>query len=245
MSRIADARVVRYPDSDGKPMGETPRHVTLMLQTYGTLDQWFEADERVFVGCNNFVYYQEGNPRKHVSPDVYVVKEIAKNRQPERRNYKTWEEGKGLDWVLEVTSKSTRKEDLETKFALYRDVLCVQEYFLFDPYGEYLRPAFQGYRRDGERFVLLSPNEGRLESQILGLILEEVGNDLRLIDPATGNRLKTMRELHAENMERTKAMEELRHENEERARQEARLKEEIARLKENVKSAKPRRKKKE
>jgi len=81
MSRIADAHVVRYPDSAGKPMGETPRHVRIMLQTFATLDQWFEADPNVFAACNLFVYYQEGNPRKHVSPDEERAKEEARLKE--------------------------------------------------------------------------------------------------------------------------------------------------------------------
>lgn len=50
-------------------------------------------------------------------------------------------EGKAPDLVVEVTSMSTRDEDLDTKRALYRDVLLVAEDFLFDPECEYLDPS--------------------------------------------------------------------------------------------------------
>jgi Uma2 family endonuclease len=202
MSSISAARAIHYPDSDGKPMGETPRHVKTMLQTYGTLDLWFQNDPQVFVGCNMFIYYQEGSPRKHVSPDVFAVRGIPKERKPERRNYKIWQEGgKGPDWVLEVTSGSTRNEDLDSKFKLYRDVLRVQEYFLFDPYEEYLHPALCGYRREGQEFIPILAVGNRVASKVLGLELETDGLDLRLYDPKTRQRLKTLAELAQENEE--------------------------------------------
>ena len=48
--------------------------------------------------------------------------------------------------MIEVTSKSTRGEDQKKKPILYRDVLKVAEYFLFDPTEDYLKPPFQGFR---------------------------------------------------------------------------------------------------
>jgi Uma2 family endonuclease len=132
-----------------------------------------------------FVHYEEGNRNRHVSPDVFVVKGVAKERAPERRSYRVWEEAnKGLDAVIEVTSKSTRKEDMEVKLALYRDVLSVKEYFLFDPYREYLDPPLRGFRLGRKQYRPIVPRNGRLPSQVLGLHLEVVGEQLRLYDPA-------------------------------------------------------------
>lgn len=246
MSRITAKSVIHYPDSDGKPMGETPRHVRIMLQTFGALDQWFDAKPRVYVGCNMFVYYEEGNPRKHVSPDVFVVRGIPKKREPERRSYRVWEEGKGPDWVLEVTSDTTRDEDLQTKFKLYESVLEVEEYFLFDPYGEYLRPSLQGYRRKAGRFVPIFPTRGRMFSKVLGLRLEEDERDLRLFDPRTKQRLKTFAETLREHHEQEAAMARLLRENREKAEAEEKLRAEIEKLKKDLKKArtkKPRREK--
>ena len=46
----------------------------MMYVTYA-LRRWFETRGRadVYVGSNNFLYYERGNPRAVVSPDVYVV----------------------------------------------------------------------------------------------------------------------------------------------------------------------------
>src|SRR6516225_10082457 len=116
-----------YIDSDGKPVGETQRHVRNFRYTLDPLDNRYAHDPNVFVAGNMFLHYVQGDGNKHVSPDIFVVFGVSK---VERRSYRTWEEnGKGPDVVIELTSKSTSKEDTVTKKALYQDVLKVKEYF--------------------------------------------------------------------------------------------------------------------
>jgi len=134
------------------------------------------------------LYYEEGNPTTCVAPDVFVVQGVAKR---ERRTYRLWEEGQPPAVVFEITSRGTRLEDLGTKRALYA-MLGVQEYFLYDPLGEYLRPPLQGYRlQEGEYQRLPSGGEGELVSQVLGVELRVEAGRLRVVDLATGERLLT------------------------------------------------------
>jgi Uma2 family endonuclease len=189
---------IDYLDSDGQPMGETPRHVRVILDTYESLDVRYADRQDVFVAANMFVHYVRGDRTKHVSPDVFATFGIDKNKQPERRSYLLWEEGKGPDFALEVTSSTTREEDLEDKYALYQDVLKVGEYFLFDPYGEHLEPALKGFRLSKGEYVPIKPRKGRLPSKVLGLHLEENQGELRLYDPSTDRWLLTPREAIAE-----------------------------------------------
>ena len=112
-------------------------------------------------------------------------------KQPKRDYYLVWKEGKAPDFIVEITSKSTRREDQKKKFELYRDVLRVSEYFLFDPRGEYLDPPLQGFRLAGGEYIPIEPVAGRLPSQVLGLHLERDGQKLRLFNPATGEHLLT------------------------------------------------------
>jgi hypothetical protein len=93
--------------------------------------------------------------------------------------------------VIEITSPSTRKEDLKHKFALYRDTLRVREYFLFDPYGEYLDPPLRGYRLVEGQYVEIEPIDGRLPSEVTGLHLEAGEPMLQLYDAETRRRLPT------------------------------------------------------
>jgi Uma2 family endonuclease len=176
-----------YPTSDGKPMAETDWHRDLMLDLIQELKAYYAAKERVYVSGNLLLFYERGNRRRHVSPDVFVVKGVAKYDRP---NYLLWEE-KNLDVVIELTSSSTRREDMATKYRLYRDTLQVKEYFLFDPLGDYLDPPLQGHRLRGGEYHPVRAVAGRLPSRALGLHLERNGRELRLYDPEAEGWLPT------------------------------------------------------
>lgn len=180
-----------YPTSDGKPMAETDWHRQLMVHLIQTLELWYADQPRVYVSGNLLLFYEEGNRRRHVSPDVLVVKSIDNHQRP---NYLLWEEGKGPDVVIELTSSSTRHQDLHQKYALYQDTLRVKEYFLFDPLGDYLTPPLQGHRLRRGQYHPIRAVAGRLPSQVLRLHLEGTGRELRLYDPAVGRWLPTLEE---------------------------------------------------
>lgn len=193
--------VIDYPTSDGKPMAETDYHYRQLVDLRDTLDYRFADDPMVYVSGNLLMYYVEGDKRKHVSPDVFMVKGVEKKK---RLYFLTWEEGKTPNAIIEVTSKSTRKEDIDTKFVLYRDVLKVKEYFLFDPFGDYLKPdRLRGYRLRKGEYAPIPLVDGRMASLVLGLHLEPDGNTLRLYDPETKAWLLTPHEL-ADQAEREK-----------------------------------------
>jgi Uma2 family endonuclease len=186
------AREIEYPSGDGKPMAETEVHLEEMIDSIQVLRDHFADQPRVYVCGNLLLYYEEGNPRKHVSPDVLVALDVPK--KPPRDYYLVWKEGKAPDFVVEITSKSTKREDQKQKFGIYRDILRVTEYFLFDPTEDYLHPPLQGFRLVGGDYVPIEPIAGRLPSQVVGLHLERDGQKLRLFDPATGERLLTRAE---------------------------------------------------
>jgi len=187
--------VIIYPESDGKPMGETDLHITLLTYLREALLDHFRDDPQVYVAGNLFIYYEEGNPAAVVAPDVFVVRGAP---QGNRRIYKLWEEGKGPDVVFELTSRSTRLDDLGTKRVLYA-MLGVTEYYIFDPFGDYLEPRLWAYR--------LGTGEGLAEyvrvldevihSEILGLDLFVEGDLLRLRDARSGEKLLTPLEAQA------------------------------------------------
>ena len=223
---------INYPESDGKPIAEADTHRKQMVYLIEALDDYFRDDPRVYVAGNLFLYYEEGDIRQVVAPDVFVVKGVPKG---DRRTYKLWEEDdKGPQVVFEVSSRSTRKEDLGPKKGTY-EMLGVQEYFLFDPLGEYLELPLVGYwleeggyrREAGERLV----------SEALGLELRVEGDRLWLYDLETGEKLLSPLEAQAarraeaaarrEAETRAKAAE-TRAEQEATARREA--EEEVARL---------------
>ena len=135
-------RVIDYPSSDGKPMTESEAQFLPLTYAALALREHFEQCDDVYVGANMFLYYEENNPRAVVAPDVFVVIGAPKRV---RDSYLLWNEPKGPDFVLEITSRSTRREDQGRKKRVYAS-LGVGEYFLFDPTGDYLRPSAAGLR---------------------------------------------------------------------------------------------------
>jgi Uma2 family endonuclease len=207
-----------YPTGDGRPMAETDLHRILMVALIQTLGAYFANDPQVYVSGNLLVFYERGNRRRHLAPDVFVVRGVPKRV---RDNYLIWQEGHSLDLVIELTSRSTREEDLDDKFGLYRDVLQVRECFLFDPRAEYLTPPLQGFRLEQGQYVAINPVESRLPSEVLGLHLERDGTDLRLWNPATGLWLPTLEERTAQEEAARRQAEEARRQAEETRQQEA------------------------
>jgi len=191
---VTTEKQVFYPESDGKPMAETEVHIDALIYLREELKDYFRESPQVYVAGNMLLYYEEGNPAACVAPDVFVVKGVAKH---ERCTYKLWEEDQPPTVVFEITSRGTRLEDLGTKRALYA-MLGVQEYFLYDPLGEYLRPPLQGFRLEGGEYQRLS-SKGRdcFASDALGLDLQLEEGRLQVVQPATGERLLTPAEAQA------------------------------------------------
>jgi Uma2 family endonuclease len=165
-----------------------------MTDSIAMLGAHFAPEPEVYVSGNMMMYYVEGNADKSVSPDVFVTRGIPK--LPERETYKIWVEGKGPDVVIEVTSKATARIDQRKKFDLYRDVLKVREYFMFDPREKTLAGvSLCGYRLIEDQYELIPKTDGRLASEILGLHLEVSGGQLRFYDPERGAYLPTPQEI--------------------------------------------------
>jgi hypothetical protein len=118
--------------------------------------------------------------------------------------------------VLETTSESTHAKDKEKK-GIY-EKLGVEEYFQFDPFGEYLSPRFQGFRLAAGRYRSIRPNpDGSLVSQATGVVFRPDGPQLRLTDALTGVPLLRKEE----EAEARRLAEKARHQAEEKAAAEA------------------------
>lgn len=192
MTSAADLNTdVDYPESDGKPMAESDYQRPYIA--YGTeiLNIFFADQPQVYVSGNLLIYYEEGNPKASVAPDVFVVLNRPKGK---RKSYKVWQENNQYpSFVLEITSKSTISQDQGTKRGLYA-FWGVAEYFQYDPSADYLEPPLQGYQLiDGNYLPLptaLLPNgDLSIFSAVLGLELHLEQGELRLYNPVTGEKL--------------------------------------------------------
>jgi Uma2 family endonuclease len=217
---------IYYPESDGKPMGETDLHRDAMFRHIELLKRYYQG-QQAYVTGDLLLYYEKGNAKKFVVPDLLVTKGLHQYR---RRIYKLWNEGVP-HFVLETTSKKTKKKDLEIKPQIYAQ-LGIPEYFLFDPTCDYLDPQLQGNRLvDGQYQLLEADARGRLTSDELGLELCVEHEDLQFYRIDNGQRLLTAeesREIEAE--ARRRESEALQRETEARLAAEA----EVARLREQL-----------
>ena len=134
-----------------------------------------------------------------------MVKGVPNHR---RRTYRLWEERKGPDFVLEVTSRSTWREDQVSKRELYGR-LGVREYWQYDPTGDCLEPALQGAELRGGRYEALPAQEQEggllaIRSAVLGLELHLDAGKFRFYDAVAGRTLDIREELEAPPVRRSR-----------------------------------------
>ena len=197
--RLRSPAAVEYPSGDGRPMAENDWQLRSMIYAISTLGLHFAGRPDVYVSGDLFIYYEEGNPKARVAPDVFVVFGVAGHR---RMTYKLWEEGRAPDFVLEVASPNTWREDEGPKAALY-ERLGVREYWQYDPTGDCLAVRLKGRRLVGGAYRAQPAAESLdgtliLRSETLGLDLRAKGEELYFFDPETGKRLLGHAEEHAE-----------------------------------------------
>lgn len=205
-----------YPYYSEDPVTESDWHRIAIGYIENSLQAHFDERPDAYVASNLFVYYQEGDREKCVSPDVFVCFGSDKKL---RKVHKNWLNGVPAA-VFEVTSESSRVSDQGEKRAKYA-IMGIQEYYLFDPLGEYLAGKLRAYRREGDELIpVVCPP--RFESPLLGVGMQVEENLLRLFDLRSGRPYPTMAEayLQAEE-ERARAEEERARAEEERARRQA------------------------
>ena len=198
-----------YPETDGMPLPDGEYQLRHFMDLIAILKHFFRDRLDVWASGNTFMYYEEGNPRVSVSPDCYVVFGVDTGLILSNNNYRIWDMGKAPDFVLEIGSPSTWRNDLGSKRDLYAS-LGVGEYWMFDPSGgEHYGFALRGERLvDGEyrRMEMNIRPDGVAwgYSPTLNLELHWVDGRLRIYDPEGGRWLQNMTET-AEEAERERA----------------------------------------
>jgi len=181
MSSVSIQNEIEYPESNGKPMGETDLHRDWMVGLLEIFRQRY-AGQQVYIASDLLLYFVEGTPTKYVVPDCFVVLNCNPQR---RRTFQTWKEGRVPDVVFEVTSRSTSSVDYIDKLTIYEQ-MGVQEYFLYDPTADYLDPPLQGYRLTNGDLRAIPTTGGRIRCNTLGVDLFLNDLDLVIVDSETG-----------------------------------------------------------
>ncbi len=190
---------VFYPETDGMPLPDGNYQLEHFLDIQLLLKFFFKDYPDIAVSGNTFIYYVEGNPRLWVSPDCYVAFGVSVDLLMKNNTYRLWGMGKAPDFVLEIGSPSTSRNDLGNKRELYAR-LGIVEYWRFDPSGgEHYGEALVGERLvEGEyrELEMIRNVDGTMwaHSPTLNLDLHWEDGRLRFYDPVGGRWLKNMEE---------------------------------------------------
>jgi hypothetical protein len=183
-SPTAQTTPIVYPSTDGEPVAETYDHLYAILTTLEVLKQYL-AGRQATVLANQFLYYAQGFPKVRTAPDVMVIFDVAPSG---RDNYKTWEEGQVPVVIFEMTSPSTQDQDKTFKKTLYEQ-LGVQEYWLFDPKGEWIAEKLQGYRLREDTYTPITDSRSEplqlrltVEGKLISFYREDTGEKLLIPD---------------------------------------------------------------
>ena len=193
---MSESLILEFAEEDPYPYyEETVTESSLHLKTghylYGVLALRYADRDDVFVGSNQFVYWEEGKKNVKQSPDLFVC---FGARNIDRLSYKVWEDVVP-QVIIELTSRSTKYTDLGEKKGVY-EVRGVEEYYLFDPRAEYIPERLIAYRNGPSGFQPVKVRK-RIYSPRLDLDLRVEKKTLRLLEPGSSKRLRTLAEAEA------------------------------------------------
>ncbi len=164
---LSDVRIVM---SEGRPHKKAKARAADMLGLH------FKAMGRVVYVAEEMAVVYPGE--EVFTPDVLAVLDVPQPENDERMAWVVTDEGKGLDFVLEVLHRGNRRKDLVENVERYAH-LGIPEYFVYDRAQQrilgYRLPAVAG----ATRYERIVPQSGRYTSNVLGLDLAIQGGTLR------------------------------------------------------------------
>ncbi len=223
-----------YPhlEKEEKDMQQGPpeEDLTVKLRSALTPGRHYPVHPDILIGSEIPIYYGDRDPvtrrLPNVRPDILIALNVDSYAIRHRVGYDPIQNGKPPDVVVEIASPSTHRIDSGRKRDIYQ-MLGVPEYWRFDPTGGIMfGQAVIGERlNDGryERLPLLRYDSGVTgsTSPLLNLNFRYRGNELFTIhDPETGREYEHPEQENNRLRESQLAV----------ARENARLREEIRRL---------------
>ena len=136
-----------YPDSDDLPMAWNDYEHRTICHAAEALRDHFRDRPDMHVRGDMFIHFEPWPKMKRVVPDILVVRGV---KELCRSSYKLRDVGKPPDFVLEIASPSTEKQDRVNKPKIYAG-LGVREFWRFDPTGATFRAPLAGRQLRGER----------------------------------------------------------------------------------------------
>ena len=170
------------------------------LHQYGAIAnivQYLDNPETTIVSAEHYIVpgpaYVAGESRY---PDLLVAFDVNPEAYAASNGYIVSEQGKPPDFVLEVASRHTARDDLGVKKDYYERI-GVGELWLFDSEGEFYGFTLRGYRLVDGRYEEIptpeiAPGVFRGHSAALGLDLRAADAYLGWHDPRTEDHIPTL-----------------------------------------------------
>ncbi len=157
---------------DEMAMPEGDRHFRAKVGARDALQGYFTRQRRkVYLGAELPIYYPG---ERRFAPDLLAVLDVETH---ERDKWVVSHEGCGLDWVMEVHVGGDRKKDAEYNVERYAR-LGIPEYFIYDRARQRLE-AYRLSSPEAREYTRMEPRQGRYTSEVLGLELQVEGERLR------------------------------------------------------------------
>jgi len=159
-------QIIDALEQESSLMGETTIHFNARSSATEVLRRYYSGKgQKVFIASDLHTLYPAENA---FYPDLLIVFDVEDHH---RSCWNVHREEKGLDFILEIISKSSRRHDQVEKLNLYAR-LGIPEYFIYDP-DKY---SLSGYKlqieKDYAHYQFIEPNQtGNIFSSILGLDL--------------------------------------------------------------------------
>jgi len=170
-ARVVDSLPGWLTDAEMSPP-EGDEHFQAKVSALETLRGYFSRQQRrIYLAAELAVYYPD---ERRFAPDLLAVLDVEVHN---RTRWVVSDEGKGLDFVLEVHVGGDRKKDAEDNVVRYAR-LGIPEYFIYDR----ARQQLLGYRLpspDARVYKPIVPQHGRYASHLLGLELQLEDDRLR------------------------------------------------------------------
>ena len=173
----------------GLIMLEAAPHGSAVYHARHALNHFFRRVQQradVFIAHNLLLIHQDGEAEIRLGPDLLVA--FGLSEEPVS-SYRIADQGKPPDWVLEVTSPSTKTRDRTVKKDRYA-AMGVREFWLLELAGRQRAAQLQGFRLERGHYLSLEPlgeaGPPTIRSAVLGLDLWLDGELLRVRDSQAG-----------------------------------------------------------
>ncbi len=127
-------------------------------------------------------YHDAQGKSQRVFPDVYVLRGFGRPKAP----LLTWVLDRRPQVVVEFSSRRSLGRDLGAKLEIYRELLRVQEYFVFDVDLRRIPRLLEGYRLgEGGEYRPIPETPALTSSGVVRLHSAELGLDLEVVREST------------------------------------------------------------